>query len=400
MKTSQFALIFVLYLIANCRDRGPASGPDPECPATPCGAARGSFYFWKTREALPAPEAIARFRVDHLYVRLFDVDLDGTGRPVPVAPRSPVPPGYGVRVTPVIYLTVRSLRTARTAELAAQIVRLVRVLVPAATDLQLDCDWTNTSRAHYFALIEEIKKITKWKLSATIRLHQLKFHRRTGVPPVDRGVLMFYNMGDLRNPAETNSILNLNTAEPYLKDFNSAAYPLPLDLALPYFSWGVSFVHGAFFKLLPGLTAHELGPVRPRRTDGRFVLDEERVVAGVPLPAGTEIRLEQVTICDLNRALARLGSVLPADPARSLLLFDYDADKMNRPDLIDFLRSASGSCQRASHSYQYHPVSRYRPGSAALFVRARPAVSILSGRNCRRARESLAPLVTDSRGGG
>ncbi len=74
-------------------------------------------------------------------------------------------------------------------------------------------------------------------LSATIRLHQVKYFETTGVPPVKSGMLMFYNTGDLENPSEENSILNIETAELYLSGLED--YPMQLDIVLPLFSWAV-----------------------------------------------------------------------------------------------------------------------------------------------------------------
>ena len=76
-------------------------------------------------------------------------------------------------------------------------------------------------------------------LSATIRLHQVKYYKQAGIPPVDRGMLMFYNMGKLNALTAENSIYNSNDAAGYIETVDD--YPLKLDLALPAFSWAVHF---------------------------------------------------------------------------------------------------------------------------------------------------------------
>ncbi len=45
-------------------------------------------------------------------------------------------------------------------------------------------------------------------LSSTIRLHQIKYRERTGVPPVERGMLMFYNMGQFSADPEARAIFD------------------------------------------------------------------------------------------------------------------------------------------------------------------------------------------------
>ena len=66
-------------------------------------------------------------------------------------------------------------------------------------------------------------------LSATIRLHQLKFIGESGIPPVDKGLLMCYNMGDLHRLRISNSILETAELKKYIKQLS--VYPLKLDVA-------------------------------------------------------------------------------------------------------------------------------------------------------------------------
>jgi hypothetical protein len=76
-------------------------------------------------------------------------------------------------------------------------------------------------------------------LTATIRLHQYAQPGKTGVPPADRGMLMPYNVGKIAEPGDVNSIFDEATAEPYFR--GTKHYPLPLDIGLPAFAWGVQF---------------------------------------------------------------------------------------------------------------------------------------------------------------
>lgn len=99
-------------------------------------------------------------------------------------------------------------------------------------EIQIDCDWTKSTRNSYFAFMEELHKLTQehnMKLSSTIRLHQL-----SQVPPkADKGVLMVYNTGDFRDRNEEKPILDVDVVlkyADYLSDYN-----LPLATALPVF---------------------------------------------------------------------------------------------------------------------------------------------------------------------
>ena len=64
-------------------------------------------------------------------------------------------------------------------------------------EIQIDCDWTASTQEAYFEFLHYLKEKAKDKqiqLSATIRLHQLSMTP----PPVDRGILMMYNTGDVK----------------------------------------------------------------------------------------------------------------------------------------------------------------------------------------------------------
>ncbi|MBK8703650.1 MAG: hypothetical protein IPN33_08475 [Saprospiraceae bacterium] len=118
-------------------------------------------------------------------------------------------------------------------------------------EIQIDCDWTEKTRDSYFYLLKKMREQLEpgnCALSATIRLHQVRYFKKTGAPPVDRGMLMFYNMGDVESWEEPNSILNIKKGEPYLD--GAARYPLPLDVALPAFGWGVLFREGRMIRLI------------------------------------------------------------------------------------------------------------------------------------------------------
>jgi hypothetical protein len=106
--------------------------------------------------------------------------------------------------------------------------------------LQLDCDWSDGSRRNYFHFVELLNRKLKAEhkiVSATIRLHQVKYAERTGIPPVSRGMLMFYNFGPIQADTPRSSIFNAEDAGRYASYI--ARYPLTLDLALPAFSWSV-----------------------------------------------------------------------------------------------------------------------------------------------------------------
>jgi len=134
-----------------------------------------------------------------------------------------------------------------TDELETFIARIItKCSVVNYKEMQIDCDWTEQSKNMYFDFLKILKKKlgAAKKLSATIRLYQYKYRDKAGVPPVDKGMLMMYNMGNVKDFNTVNSIFDNSTAEKYIDGV--AAYPLPLDFALPAFSWAVVYHNDKF----------------------------------------------------------------------------------------------------------------------------------------------------------
>jgi len=122
-------------------------------------------------------------------------------------------------------------------------------------EIQIDCDWTLSSKDNYLQFIALFKKLSQKKISATIRLHQIKYFKKTKIPNVDSGVLMYYNMGVVA-PDSLNSIYDKKIADRYLKSLKK--YPLHLDFALPIYSWAVHIRNQKVMGLRSKLSILEL----------------------------------------------------------------------------------------------------------------------------------------------
>jgi len=159
----------------------------------------------------------------------------------------------GVDIVPVTYITIEALRAmnGKEDEFAPLIVE--RLLAMASynncgdiREIQLDCDWTASTRNSYHRLCELVKSelvAKNIKVSVTIRLHQMQ----ETPPPVDRGVLMLYNTGALKDPNTYNSILHIADVKPYLR---KTSYQIPLDYAYPVYGWGVKFNNDKFVSIV------------------------------------------------------------------------------------------------------------------------------------------------------
>ncbi|MFN8154253.1 MAG: hypothetical protein U0Y08_08190 [Bacteroidia bacterium] len=224
-----------------------------------------AIYYWKTTFD-PAEEEIRKIKslgINKLYLHFFDVKFEA-GNVVPVAKLNVETPMPAVmEVVPVVYITNESLQqtsVAGTDSLAYYIEQLIRAIGEnnhiLYKEIQIDCDWTDGTKDKYFALLKSIKKLSGKMISCTIRLHQIKYQEKTGIPPADRGMLMFYNMGNLRDPKTTNSIFDQTTAKKYLA--RGLSYPLELDLALACFRWDVVIRQGKIIALLTTPVADSL----------------------------------------------------------------------------------------------------------------------------------------------
>ncbi len=219
-----------------------------------------AVYYWQStfQWQLADQQKADSLAIDRLYVKFFDVEFSPALRAQPVAVldvQTPFP--EKLEIIPVIYITNDCLLKLQADEiewLAARIQEKLDELWQIGRggpqkEIQIDCDWTESTQDRYFNLLNELKsRYAEQVFSVTLRLYPFRYPEKMGVPPVDRAMLMFYNMGELKSIQETNSILNNEIARTYVDP--AATYPLPLDIALPAFSWGVIFRNSQFLGLM------------------------------------------------------------------------------------------------------------------------------------------------------
>jgi len=282
-----------------------------------------AFYHWQTEVKLSDFEKnyLNNFPIQKLYLKFFDVDKEN-GQIVPKASI------YGdslavilknKTIIPTIFITNRTLKeisNPQILDLSEKIATKINSLAEQNglefQEIQLDCDWTLTTKTAYFELVKNIRQQFKnpIKISATIRLHQIKFAEKTGIPPVDRGVLMYYNMGDLDKMETKNSIINNQIGQQYLK--NATDYPLELDVALPIFAWGILFRDGRMIRLINDLREADLADKsRFESIDAtHFNTKKSNYLKGYYLYEGDEIRLENSPQLALENAAKLLAPIL------------------------------------------------------------------------------------------
>jgi hypothetical protein len=310
-------------LIVACNTRAESPPPDR------------AFYYWRTTFHLSPAEqrALSDLQVTKLYVRLFDVDWNvEEARPVVVGAiagdRAPA-----VDIVPVVFLRNEVFKHGKLQGLAKtvgdEVTRRMATLGATAHELQLDCDWTDTTRDRFFAFVREIKKETRLPLSATIRLHQIKYREKTGVPPVERGMLMFYNMGKFSADTGDRAIFDERTAANYIERLGD--YPLPLDVALPIWSWTVHVRDDRVIDLLQSTDPDEL-PRHDFLVPGgldRFVVTRTAFLHGAVLREGDVLKIERMGPTETRAAADMLAGKL-AVGSRTVALFDLSERNLQR----------------------------------------------------------------------
>lgn len=275
--------------------------------------AENAVYYWRTMFELNDAEKafLQRHNIRRIYLRMFDVVIDYLaanrfGEVVPIATtcfKSDI--CDGIQIVPTVYITLDALRAMQGSEAkyAELIIERTKAMMSynrcgEIREIQFDCDWTASTRASYAHLCDKARNMLqrdKIVLSSTIRLHQLAEE----APPVDRGVLMLYNTGALKNPDTRNSILDIDDVRPYLRKRKCT---IPLDYAYPAFGWGVKF-HDGKFRSIVSCPENE-------------VLEE-----------GDSVRVERPTIGEIAAVKELVESEL-GTPSRRRIIYHLDKEQL------------------------------------------------------------------------
>lgn len=328
-KTTLFfsSLFYLMYINYACNDKAPEKKIDR------------SFYYWKSVAKLSDFELhrLDSLKVSTIYLKFFDVDWDdATGSSIPVAKlqmqnqRLPIK----FHIIPTVFIANRCIQkidSVKTVVLAHKIYKLIQQICTTyqiiPVEYQIDCDWTAITREKYFSLLQIIKQESNKNISATIRLHQIKFLSRSGVPPVSRGLLMCYNMGNLKNPDTKNSIIEIKELKKYVG--NLSAYPLPLDVAFSLFDWKVLFRNNKYEGLLANMPSALFTNTFSLTNDDHIEILKDTILSGYELKKGDMLRQEKSTINELLSAAIEINQHLKSTSFR-VSLYHLDSVTLNK----------------------------------------------------------------------
>lgn len=330
----KIVLLVITFFSFSCNDKKAARTIEP------------SFYYWKSVFKLTPFEKqrLDSLNIKNIYIKFFDVAWDdATQQPLPVAKISFADTAYRpFNIIPTIFITnecIQKIDTVQIDLLAEKIMQLTKQIIfnnnfKEVPEVQFDCDWTAATKEKYFLLLHSFKKLKpNAAISATIRLHQIKYLSKTGLPPVDKGLLMCYNMGNLKNPATKNSIIETEELKKYTG--NLAAYPLPLDVALPLFNWKVLFRNNTYAGLIQNLPDSLLTNSFTSKNGNRYLFLKDSLLAGYTFKKGDVVRNEQSDYSEIISTAEAISQKLKNTTLRvslyhldSLLLSKYSLHEL------------------------------------------------------------------------
>ncbi len=288
-----------------------------------------AFYYWKTNYNFSENDQkmMQKLSVDKLYLRFFDVRIDkASGKAIPVG-RLRVKEGaiYPKNYVPCVFITndvIKKLSEDKLETLAVNITKEIDFIaknIASATrpndtintnyytELQIDCDWSVSSKKKYFFFIKKIRNIvSNKKISVTLRLWQLKNKKLAGIPPADRAMLMCYSTGNPRNYLIDNSLANYEEIKKYVK---GQTYPLQLDVALPIYSWAILFRNRGFKKIVRNFTfkdAESDTSLFKHLRKNRYFVKKDTVLFDYFLRYGDELRLESFDKTEMQKLIKLL----------------------------------------------------------------------------------------------
>ncbi|MFW3399904.1 hypothetical protein [Aliarcobacter butzleri] len=200
---------------------------------------------------------------------------------------------------PVTYITNETMKNVDYSLLSKAILETLKNY--KFDEIQIDCDWSLTTRSNYFNLLEDLKEKLNKTISATIRLHQIKYYTKTGIPPVDYGVLMYYNMSNIGDFNTKNSILDNEIAKKY--HYNFDVYPLKLKLALPLYSQAIQFREEKAISLFEGVEEKDFNNDFEKLENNRYKVLNSHYFKGRYIYKDDIFRLENSNEQDIKIAL-------------------------------------------------------------------------------------------------
>lgn len=300
-----------------------------------------AFYCWKSNTDHISHKEDSLIRdvgVKKLYIKFFEVERSDISGNIPVAKtRMYDYDEYdidSVSVIPTVYLDNKIFIQSSREELDTLVNNVSFLTVKYSKrfgkaisgEWQMDCDWTLKSRDNYFYFLRQLKKISGKQISCTLRLYPYKYPEKMGVPPVDKAMLMCYNLVNPLENEDMNSILDEDELKLYLD--KKRKYPLHLDVALPVFSWMQLYQNNRFKGIIyPGNQEYILSKLQKIKPLWYEFIEDE-YVDGTYVRAGDRIKYESISAEKLNNAISIIKEHVKLDDNTTIALFHLDEQQL------------------------------------------------------------------------
>lgn len=310
-----------------------------------------AFYIWESsKEQLTDFElkSLKKLKVRKIYLKFFEVEKNEVQGIHPTAKSEFYSSNFSdsIEIIPTVYVRNEVFKNTKNAELdefADNLLFLIKKRFPERPnqdksfhEIQIDCDWTESTQEKYFYFLKKLKEKSSLILSATLRLYAYKFPDRMGVLPVDKAMLMCYNLLNIHENRDKNSILDLQELEKYLD--GASAYPLPLDLALPIYSAMHVYQNKVYQSSLHKNDCDITGDLK-KRNNLWYSVNKDIVKSTVYLRVGDQVKYEKITPELLKKALKMIHAYVELPKEYTLSFFqlnEYDLKQIGNEKMDSF----------------------------------------------------------------
>lgn len=239
-------------------------------------------------------------------------------------------PLSNIQYIPTVFIRNEIFQSTNSLDdLASKTYSLVKQIMDSQklpfNEIQIDCDWTSSTKEKYFSFLEKLKK-QKLIISSTLRLYQYKYQTTSGIPPCDYVTLMCYNMGNMKDIQAENSILNLQNLKDYTQKVNK--YPKSLNIALPIFNWTLLYnnkqLSGIFYNT-PNIENGNWKPIGQNKFQVSTPYYDTILFHNFEL--SNEIRIEKITQSELEKAKKYIQQTIK-NTTHEIIYFDLDSSKI------------------------------------------------------------------------
>ncbi len=311
-----------------------------------------AFYYWKTYYQFndKEQELANKLAINKFYIRFFDIDWSATrDEAIPVAELNiDYQQNYPKEYIPCVFITNDVMLKSTKPQLKLLVDRINgkiekiekefssfysysqtnendSISLPPVKEVQIDCDWTPKSKENYFYFLNELKTINQGKeISVTLRLWQLKYQNKAGIPPVNKVMLMCYSTGNPKEYNIENSLASFEEIKPYVEN---QSYDLHVDIALPIYNWSVLFRNRKFKGIIrdldPEIVKQDTFSFQ-RIKDNLYLFKTDTVLENTYIRYGDEIRLESFSQTDMVKLIKLLKKEELHNSGSTISFFSWD----------------------------------------------------------------------------